>query len=1045
MPTTETPPANDWENPQVLGRHKEPAHATLMPYADVAQALLGDRYSSPFCKLLNGTWKFRQSPSPAAAPQGFEAPEYDDADWDDIRVPSSWQTQGDYDPPMYTNVRYPFPIDDCPRVPASNPTGSYRTTFTVPTSWDDRRVYLTFEGVESAFYVWVNGRMVGYSQDSRLPAEFDVTEHLRRGPNALAVRVFRWSDGSYLEDQDHWRLSGIHRDVYLWSAPPVHVRDYVVTTPLDADYRDAELRLSAHVRNDGDGRASDHALEIQLHSPDGGHVLTERVGVPSVPPGQEAAVSYTAKLANPARWNAEEPNLYTLVLILRDGGDGVVEVQSRRVGFRQVEIRDGQILLNGVPLTLRGVNRHEHDPRLGKTVDERSMLQDVLLMKRHNLNAVRTSHYPNHPRWYELCDEYGLYLIDEANVECHGRLQTSREPVWEAAYVERATRMVLRDRNHPSVIIWSLGNESGMGSNIEAEAAAVRALDPTRPVHYEPILREPGRPSRVSDIIPPMYPTIERLVALAEDPEDDRPVFMCEYAHAMGNSVGNLKEYWEAIDAHRRLQGGFIWDWVDQGLLRVTEDGEEWFAYGGDFGDLPNDGNFCINGLVFPDRTPHPSLLEYRQVIQPVRVHAVDLDRGVVEVENRYDFADTSHLEGHWELAADGAVLQEGRLDVPALAPGERAAVTLPVRRPELAPGTEYWLNLRFTLAEDTLWAEAGHVVARAQLAMPWSAPRPEPLTAEGMPALALHDGDDDVVVEGKGLAVRFTKCDGALASWRVDDRELLLAPPRLSLWRAPTDNDARRMAGLWRAAGLDRLEEHLKEFRATQPAPHAARVETTVQVYAPDVDPQLAGFRVTYTYTVHATGDIVVDVHLEPHGELPPLPRIGLEMAVPGSLARFTWYGRGPHECYSDRQESAHVGVYDGTVNEQYVPYIMPQENGNRTDVRWVALRDAGGRGLLATGYAPAGTPLLDASAHRFTTQDLTAARHTHELPRRDEITLHLDLVQSGLGGESCGPGTLPQYLVPPEERRWALRLRPLAPGQDPIAAARRYPQPAE
>jgi len=1045
MSPTAEQQANDWENPRVFQRNKEPGHATLMPYADAAQALLGDRYASPFCKLLNGTWRFRQSLGPAQAPRGFETLEYDDAGWDEIQVPGNWQLQGDYDPPMYTNVQYPFAIDECPRVPDDTPTGSYRATFTVPGAWDGRKVFLVFEGVESAFHLWVNGYPVGYSQDSRLPAEFDITPYVRRGTNVLAARVYRWSDGSYLEDQDHWRLSGIYRDVYLWSAPAVHVRDYVVTTPLDDDYRDAELRLTAQVHNYGQVPVGGHTLDVQLHNPDGQHVLTEHLPVPDVPSGAEVALSHVATVINPLKWTAEKPNLYTLLLVLRDAEDGVVEALSCRVGFRQVEIRDAQLLVNGVPITVRGVNRHEHDPLRGKTVDERSMREDILLMKRHNLNAVRTSHYPNHPRWYELCDEYGLYLIDEANVECHGRLQTSREPEWEAAYIDRATRMVLRDRNHPSVIIWSLGNESGMGSNIEAEAAAVRALDPTRPVHYEPILREPRRPSRVSEIIPPMYPHIERLVALAEDPEDDRPVIMCEYAHAMGNSCGNLKEYWEAIESHRRLQGGFIWDWVDQGLLQVAEDGTEWFAYGGDFGEEPHDGSFCINGLVHPDRTPHPSLLEYKKVIQPVRVHAVRVAEGVLEVENRYDFSSLSHLVGRWLLLADGEVIQRGELPPLHLAPGERTTVTLTMEKPVLRPGTEYWLVVEFLLAQDTLWAEAGHLVAHEQFLVPWDVPDEAPISLSGLPTLHVADTEETLSIRGEGFVAVFAKGDGTLRSWRQEGQELLAGGPRLNLWRAPTDNDARRMASLWRGAGLDRLVERLIAFDVDQPAPQAVVVRVRTLAHAPDLDPQMAGFTVTYTYTFFASGDLLIETHLTPQGDLPPLPRVGLQMTLPEGYEQFSWYGRGPHESYADRKESALVGVYSGSVDEQYFPYVMPQENGNKTDVRWAALRDDQGSGLLVAGVPTAGTPLLSVSVHHFTAQDLTLARHTYELTRRPEITLNVDLMQSGLGGESCGPGTLPQYQVPPEEYGWTVRLLPLAPGDDPVALSKCFPEPVD
>ncbi len=1034
--------ANDWENPQVFERNKQPGHATLMPYDEISSAIAGDRYGSPFCRLLNGTWRFSWAPNPASAPAGFEASDFADDAWDRVEVPGNWQLQGDYDPPMYTNVQYPFPIDNCPRVPEDdNPAGSYRTTFRVPADWAGRRVYLVFAGVESNLTLWINGQEVGYSQGSRLPAEFDITPYLRDGENCLAARVLRWSDGSYLEDQDHWRLSGIYRDVYLWSAPPVHVRDFAVTTPLASDYVDGKVHVVAQIENHQVGTATGHTLEMRLLNPAGDQVVSQRVALDEIAPGREIAAEMEQPVADPLKWNAEEPNLYTLLLALRDGAERLIEAESCRVGFRECAIRDGQLLLNGVPLTVRGVDRHEHDPIRGKTVDRESMLADILLMKQNNLNAVRTSHYPNHPLWYDLCDEYGLYLIDEANVECHGRLETSDEPVWKEAYVERGRRMVLRDKNHPSVIIWSLGNESGMGCNIEAEADAVRALDPTRPVHYEPIVRDPDMPTSVSDIVPPMYPPIERLIAFAEDPNDDRPVIMCEYAHAMGNSVGNLKEYWDAIATHRRLQGGFIWDWVDQGLLQTTKDGQEWYAYGGDFGDEPNDGNFCINGLVSPDRTPHPSLLEAKSVMQPIQVAAPDLLAGSLEVTNRYDFRSLSGIAGSWEIVSDGRVLQEGRLPSLPIEPGETVTINLPISPIEVTGDSDYWLNVRFWLNQDATWAKAGHVVAAEQFLMPLETAHAHTIPADSMPSLTLIDSNDSAEIRGDNVTWQFTKADGRLSSLTCDGRQCVASGPLANVWRAPTDNDIRRPAPEWREAGLDALESRLTGFDVTQTAPQVVTIGVSSNLVSSDADGDVIRLSCRQVYQVYGSGDLVIDTTLSPAGDLPVLPRVGLQMVLPEGLEHYVWYGRGPHENYSDRKTSAPVGVYESTVDEQYEPYVYPQDNGNKTDVRWVALRNAEGYGLLATAMPSEGTPTLDVSAHHYTTHDLDAARHTHELVRRPDITLNLDLLQAGLGGASCGPGTLPQYQVGPVERRWSVRLRPLAPGDDPVAISKRVP----
>ncbi|MBM3190261.1 MAG: DUF4981 domain-containing protein, partial [Chloroflexi bacterium] len=730
----------------------------------------------------------------------------------------------------------------------------------------------------------------------------------------------------------------------------------------------------------------------------------------------EAAVALEQGVPAPRKWSAEEPYLYTLLLTLRDAQGHVLEVVSGRVGFRQVELKDGLICVNGAPVVFKGVDRHDHDPDRGKAVTLESMRADVLLMKRYNLNAVRTSHYPNDPRFLDLCDRYGLYVIDEANVESHGVWdKLAKDPAWELAFLERGARMVERDKNHPSVIIWSLGNESGYGRNHDVMANWMHAHDPTRLVHYHPAENAP-----IVDMISFMYPTIDRLVAAAQDEQETRPVIMCEYAHSMGNSTGNLKEYWEAIDAHRRLQGGFIWDWAEQGLRRVTPEGVGYYAYGGDFGDEPNDGNFCLNGLVMPDRSVKPGLIEYKKVIQPVRIEPVDPLRGVVRVTNRYQFADLSGLAVSWTLAEDGHVLQRGALPRLALQPGESQEVRVPFRRPRANPGCEYWLTVTFALAEDAPWAEAGHVVAWEQMAVPLKAPAAPRPAFSRMRELALDTSGDAIRVNGYDLALTFDRALGALSSWQFMGRELLVAGPRLNVWRAPTDNDAaggRRESAemLWRAAGLDRLEHTVRRVDAVQLRPQAARVVVESFVCAPD---RASGFDCTYTYTLYGSGDVLLETHVLPGPGLPHLPRVGLQMRLRRPLSRMAWYGRGPHESYCDRKESAAVGYYEGTVDDQYVPYIVPQEFGNKTDVRWVALRDDGGLGLLAVGMPP-----LEVSAHHYSLDNLTAARHTHELRRLNETVLYLDARQSGLGGASCGPGTLPQYLIQPEETRFTVR----------------------
>lgn len=1141
--------ANDWENPKVFGINKQPDHATLMPYATREQALTGRRLESPFCRLLNGEWRFLYHKRPADVQPGFETVDYNDQAWDTIPVPSNWEMMGDilhgkpkYDPPHYTNVTYPFPIDRLPGVPEDdNPVGLYRTTFSVPEEWGSRQTFITFDGVDSAFYLWINGERVGYSEDSRGPAEFNLTPYLRPGQNVMALQVYRWSDASYLEDQDFWRLSGVFRDVYLWSSAELHVRDFFVRTELDKAYCDATLRVRCNVRNYG---SQPHAgsLTIELIDAMGSAVFPPLSATVSVAAGAEEVVEFSQLVANPAKWSDEFPNLYSLLIALANE-DGIVrEVESSRVGFRQVEIIDGALCLNGVPLEIRGVNRHEHDPDHGHTISEANMVRDILIMKRFNINAVRTSHYPDVPRWYELCDEYGILLCDEANLETHGVWDLlTKDPLWEDAFVDRARRLVERDKNHPSIIYWSLGNESGYGPNHDAMAAWIRANDPTRPVHYHP-----AEDASVIDILGPMYPSVARIIDMATN-GDTRPIIMCEYAHAMGNSNGNLVEYWDAVRGHRRLQGGFIWEWADHGIRRVTDDGVEWYAYGGDFGDTPNDANFVADGLVSPDRDPHPGMWEYKKVLEPVVVTPLSPLAGRLLVTNRHHFADLSYLRITWDVTADGKVLQSGELPSLSTRPGESSEIVVPFTTPKLTAGTDYWLTVRFALKQETLWAAAGHEVAWSQIALPIMVPPALVTYVNQMPPLELVQETNGFSVLGRDFSLVFDGESGRISSFRSQGSELVAAGPALNLWRAPTDNDAntwgdQRAAIRWRDVGLNLLEEHSdgvavervsnQEVRVTVRTASMSQVDAAVQQekrwrermdnlamllthrvdeqqvrqmsatfgfdYAElagndsrakvaalvgeieragrvpqlidmlnglmqsdlgaaipdDVKKLLAGmsgksqeelkaigaggaarFDAEYTYRILGSGDVIVDVHLVPSGALPPfLPRIGLSMELPADYETFTWYGRGPHENYRDRKASTAVSVYSGSVSEQLYPYIMPQESGNKTEVRWAALTDAAGAGLLVIAM-----PTLEVSTHHFTAQDLTSAQHTFDLQPRPEVILNLDYAQGGLGNGSCGPGVLEQHQLKAEEVRFQVRLCPLAAGDDPVAVAKR------
>ncbi len=1016
----------DWEDPKVVERNKESGHATLLPYPDEASAAAGDK-STPWYRLLNGDWKFQLVDKPESVPEGFFAPDYADEQWDTIPVPSNWQLQG-YDKPIYTNVKYPWSPDQ-PRVPEENPTGLYRMNFTIPEDWDGREIFIHFGGVDSAFYLWINGQEVGYSQGSRLPAEFDITPYVQPGENALAAQVMRWSDGSYLEDQDMWWLSGIYRDVYLYSTAKLHIRDFGVSTLLDETYTDATFKVRVKVRNYGREEQGEVSVELKLLDADGTPVFTEPLvgSIEELRGWHEKAMDLNREVKAPQLWSAEHPYLYTLLVILRDQQGNVIEVERCRVGFRQVDICDGKVLINGRPVLFKGVNRHEHDGLRGKAVTEESMIADIKLMKQFNFNAVRTCHYPDDPRWYELCDEYGLYIIDEANIETHGisnwgpeyTVEPATDTEWLTAHMERCIRMVERDKNHPCIFMWSLGNEAGYGPNFDAMAAWIHCEEPTRPVHYEGTIRVPGKVPACVDVISVMYPSLDRLRALAEDPNDDRPVVMCEYNHAMGNSNGNLKEYWDLIRSQKRLIGGFIWDWVDQGLRKTSDDGEEYWAYGGDFGDEVNDKNFCINGVIWPDRTPHPGMWECRKVQQPVLFKVVDAAKGQVEVTNEYDFSDLSQLAISWDLVRDGETIESGQLPALKTKPGASEVISVPFTA-KLEPGCEHFLNLSFTLAEATSWAEAGHEVAWEQVALPVAAGKQTGLSPVEMPAVTYESSEEIITVSGEEFQLVFDQKAGRISSWVYRGVQLITAGPAFNVWRAPTDNDAPRLAKMWREAGYDTMREQTVSFAVNQDAP---ALVTVTAAFTAKGEGQNEGADYTLMYRIYGSGDVQVDLDAKFGASLPPLPRIGLLLEMPGRFENFTWYGRGPQENYWDRKAGYPVGLYRSTVSEQYVPYILPQENGNKTDVRWAALTGDDGIGLLVVG-----NPVFEITAHHYTIADFEQALHTHELTRKENITVTLDYRQSGLGGGSCGPDTLPEYLVDALPTSFSLRLRPFS-----------------
>jgi len=1033
-PSGETPQVNDWENPLVISRNTEPPHATLMPYSTMEKAAAGDRFASEYMLLLNGKWKFHWVPKPADRSLDFYKPEYDASAWKEIEVPGNWQLQG-YDVPIYLDQEYPFPADP-PRIPHDrNPVGSYRTEFTIPDGWPGRQVFLHFDGVASAFYVWVNGIPVGYSEDSRTPAEFNITRHLHPGRNILAAEVYRWSDGSYLECQDFWRLSGIFRNVYLFSTPSVHLRDFELQSDLDGECRDAVFRVKARVENYGDAAGRDSSFEVALLDPEGkpvGPSILARGTSPYIAPGAESLLLLRADIRSPLKWSAEHPNLYTAILSLKNERGEIIEIESAKFGFRKVEIKGGQLLLNGQPILIKGVNRHEHDPATGQFVSRESMIKDIVLMKQHNINTVRTAHYPDDPQWYELCDQYGLYLIDEANIESHGmgydpEVTLANRPEWKKAHLDRIIRMVERDKNHASVIIWSMGNEAGDGTNFEAASEWIHRRDPSRPVHYE---RAELRPH--TDVYCPMYPSVDEIIAYAKQ-KQDRPLIMCEYEHAMGNSCGNFQDYWDAIEQYPQLQGGCVWDWVDQGIWKTTSDGRRYFGYGGDFGDSPTDRNFCCNGLVLADRSITPKTIEAKKVYQNVGFKPVDLAAGRVEIVNKFFFTNLIGTDLLWTVSEDGTPIESGELERMDVGPRQSTAVTVPFKKFQPKPGSEYWLRFSVRLTDDLSWAPEGHEIAAEQFKMPFYEAAPA-ADLKGLPPLRKTETGKEIVLSGREFEVRFNRVTGILISYRYKGDELMSTGPEPNFWRAPTDNDfgngMEKRCAVWQKASANRI---LESF-AVEPIGEAA-VRLAAQFDLPDVQSKHRT-----TYTVLGSGDIIVENHiLVAKKDLPELPRFGMRLRVPNRFERVEWYGRGPHENYWDRASSAFVGLFKSTAREQFVPYVSPQENGYKTDVRWVAVRDEGGRGLAFYGL-----DLISFSALRYAIEDMTqtsrGTMHPTDLVERDFVELNIDYKQTGVGGEdSWGARPYPQYTLFPQDYAYRFRICPLDKGADPMALSKK------
>ena len=1027
---------HDWEDQTVFGINKLPPRATSQPYAERAQALAGDASASPFYASLNGEWSFHWSPDPASRPADFYRTEFDVSDWDKIPVPSNWQLEG-YGVPVYTNATYPFRADppyvmgeppaDYTNFKQRNPVGSYWREFRVPDQWQGRNVFLQLNGVDSAFYVWVNGKKVGYSQGSRTSAIFDITDYLQPGDNTLAVEVYRYSDGSYLEDQDMWRLSGIFRDVFLWSTGETTIRDYFVQTDLDADYRNATLKIDAELVNSTSAERKCQ-VRAELVDAEGNVVAEETSPAITVPAEGAASVTIEQSVANPKKWSAEQPNLYRLVLTLIDDGKEK-EFQSCNVGFRTVEIKDGQLRVNGKYVYLKGVNRHEHDPKTGHAVSVESMIEDIRLMKRLNINAVRTCHYPDDPRWYDLCDQWGIYLVDEANIESHGMGYGSeslaKDPTWGPAHMARMQAMVERDKNHPSVIIWSLGNEAGNGVNFMANYDWAKRRDPSRPVQFEQAYWK----DRNTDIRCPMYPSVDMIIRYAER-EPDRPLIMCEYAHAMGNGMGNLKDYWDAIEKYPALQGAFIWDWVDQGILTKTDDGQEYYAAGGDFGDVPHDYHFCLNGVVMPGRELTPKCPEVKKVYQNISFRRVFEGGPKLEIHNKHSFSDLSEVDIEWELLEDGRPYVSGSLGCIPVEPGQKKLVPPNREMPPLKPGKEYILTISAVLNQPTLWAEKGYEIAFDQIELqPWDFEQQPSSTPPGK--VSVEQDDEQAKITGKNFEIAFDKKAGMIRSAVYDGKTLFTDGPQPNFWRAPTDNDGFdpdnprffgykfMLVDLWAVAGIDRLQTRVDRCEVTSDD-STATINVSKQIAADGVK---TGFVVDEIYSINAEGQIRIDYTVGRFGKMVAhLPRIGTQMTISPGLETFTWYGRGPHESYIDRKAGAKLGHYSGSVDEQFFNYPAPQENGNKTDVRWLSVTDADGMGLRIHGSQP-----LETSIRHYTQENLAKAYHTYELRRTPESYLYIDYRQGPIHNQSCGPPPLEKYQLRPGVARYEVVIEPV------------------
>ncbi|TLX71937.1 DUF4981 domain-containing protein [Labilibacter sediminis] len=1038
---------NDWENQYRIQENKMPARATSYSYRSFTSALSMDRNAAEI-KFLKGKWQFQFTPDSKNRTTDFVAKDFDASGWDLIDVPSCWEMKG-YGTPIYTNVVYPF-TPNAPYIDRRNPVGSYIREFTLPENWEDQQIIIHFGGVSSAFYCWLNGEYIGYSQGSRLPTEFELTKYLKPGKNKLAVQVFRWSDGSYLEDQDHWRMSGIHREVFLMAQPKVHINDFFIRTPLNEDYTEALLQVRPGIAA-AEGVGEGWHIKVDLFDALDKPVLKESLikSVKSIvkekyPPRDNVYFGLIeCELTSPRLWSDEDPYLYKVVLTLSDQNNDVVEVRSSYVGFKEYSYtEEGVFLVNGESVKLKGVNRHDHSDTGGKTMTQEEMKLDIELMKQFNINAVRTCHYPNDPYVYELCDQYGLYVMDEANIETHGiGGKLANDPSWNLSFMDRVIRMVERDKNYTSIFSWSLGNESGCGPNHAAAAGWIKDFDPTRLVHYEgaqgvpthldyiPLnskkwefnyqktMTNPTDPAYV-DMLSRMYPSIKQLKALTENSYLKRPVVMCEYAHAMGNSLGNLKEYWDIVYANPIIAGGFIWDWIDQGIRSEDADGTVYWKYGGDFGDQPNLGNFCLNGIVNPDRSVKPQLHECKYVFQPLVFEAIDVAKGQVKVHNRMNFKNTAGYYFKWSVAEEGKIVRSGKLDELIIEPGKSTIINLPVQKVKLKEDKEYWLRISMHHQQAPKYAEAGYEVAKQQFLLKTKATTAMPSLA-GTKGIIIEDGADQVIVKSSKFEVSWSKKTGRMHNYTYNGEQLIEAGPQANFWRPQTDNDFRG----WKS---HKLSGYWKDIRSMVPKVKVSvdkSLDTHIQIVVSQrYNDSLA---VNTTYKVDNLAAIHVNTHVKMQGQMQMPLRVGSELKVSTALQQLSFYGKGPWENYIDRACAAEVNVYQGEVNDFIHHYITPQECSNYTEVRWLKLTTGKGKGIKIVGAQS-----LSTSVWPWTPENLEKARHINELEKADHLTLNIDLKQVGVGGAntwSVKAMPIEQYRIQPGDYSYTYTIIPI------------------